>query len=255
MVLAGLPVLANDKLACGLQFITPDTGQTASADGFADGITAMLNDLDTFQPRKTVLENWTWPHSGARLAGLIEDGIRRKEALSTFIDTDRNGGLAALAPPVSTSQNRTLSAIRYRKDLGPMSSQPIGSSQRMGSAGQSKVKPPLLCFSHLRWDFVVQRPQHLMRLFAAEQAVWFWEEHIGCDHPSPISNITFSGGQRYRFAPPFAALVEWGRGGAGLAAAARSVRRKCAAPKTGLVVLHTACIALRAAFGMYRGRS
>ncbi len=184
-MLAGLPVLANDKLACGLQFITPDTGQTASADGFADGITAMLNDLDTFQPRKTVLENWTWPHSGARLAGLIEDGIRRKEALSTFIDTDRNGGLAALAPPVSTSQNRTLSAIRYRKDLGPMSSQPIGSSQRMGSAGQSKVKPPLLCFSHLRWDFVVQRPQHLMRLFAAEQAVWFWEEHIGCDHPLP----------------------------------------------------------------------
>ena len=45
--------------------------------------------------------------------------------------------------------------------------------------------PPLICFSHLRWDFVTQRPQHLMRRFAAERRVFFWEEHIGCDHPLP----------------------------------------------------------------------
>ena len=36
----------------------------------------------------------------------------------------------------------------------------------------------LLCFSHLRWDFVVQRPQHLMRRFAKERAVIFFEEPI-----------------------------------------------------------------------------
>ena len=46
-------------------------------------------------------------------------------------------------------------------------------------------RPPLLCFSHLRWDFVVQRPQHLMRRFARERAVFFWEEHIPCDHHLP----------------------------------------------------------------------
>ena len=45
--------------------------------------------------------------------------------------------------------------------------------------------PPLICFSHLRWDFVTQRPQHLMRRFAAERRVFFWEEPIGCDHPLP----------------------------------------------------------------------
>ena len=45
--------------------------------------------------------------------------------------------------------------------------------------------PPLICFSHLRWDFVTQRPQHLMRRFAAERRVFFWEEAIGCDHPRP----------------------------------------------------------------------
>ena len=44
---------------------------------------------------------------------------------------------------------------------------------------------PLICFSHLRWDFVTQRPQHLMKRFAAERRVFFWEEPIGCDHPLP----------------------------------------------------------------------
>ena len=47
------------------------------------------------------------------------------------------------------------------------------------------VPSPLICFSHLRWDFVTQRPQHLMRRFAAERRVFFWEEPIPCDHPLP----------------------------------------------------------------------
>ncbi len=37
----------------------------------------------------------------------------------------------------------------------------------------------LLCFSHLRWDFVFQRPQHLMTRFAATRRVVYWEEPIG----------------------------------------------------------------------------
>ena len=36
--------------------------------------------------------------------------------------------------------------------------------------------PDLLCFSHLRWDFVFQRPQHLMTRFARERRVFFIEE-------------------------------------------------------------------------------
>src|SRR3954462_15334486 len=35
---------------------------------------------------------------------------------------------------------------------------------------------PLLCFSHLRWNVVFQRPQHLMSRFAREMNVIFWEE-------------------------------------------------------------------------------
>ena len=36
----------------------------------------------------------------------------------------------------------------------------------------------LLCFSHLRWDFVFQRPQHLMSRFAREMSVIYWEEPV-----------------------------------------------------------------------------
>src|SRR6478609_1680774 len=36
----------------------------------------------------------------------------------------------------------------------------------------------LICFSHLRWNFVFQRPQHLMCRFAREMDVIFWEEPV-----------------------------------------------------------------------------
>ena len=34
----------------------------------------------------------------------------------------------------------------------------------------------LICFSHLRWGFVYQRPQHLIGRFAKHQRVFFIEE-------------------------------------------------------------------------------
>jgi UDP-galactopyranose mutase len=36
--------------------------------------------------------------------------------------------------------------------------------------------PTLICFSHLRWNFVFQRPQHLMTRFAKSYRVIYWEE-------------------------------------------------------------------------------
>ena len=41
-----------------------------------------------------------------------------------------------------------------------------------------KTPPTLICFSHLRWDFVFQRPQHLMTRFARDMKVIFWEEPV-----------------------------------------------------------------------------
>lgn len=45
-----------------------------------------------------------------------------------------------------------------------------------GKILQSNLKPTLLCFSHLRWNFVFQRPQHLMSRFAKTYDVIYWEE-------------------------------------------------------------------------------
>ena len=53
----------------------------------------------------------------------------------------------------------------------------------MPAVAPAPVKSPLICFSHLRWDFVTQRPQHLMKRFAEDRRVFFWEEPIACDHP------------------------------------------------------------------------
>jgi glycosyltransferase involved in cell wall biosynthesis len=43
---------------------------------------------------------------------------------------------------------------------------------------ENSPKPRLLCFSHLRWHFVTQRPQHLMRRAARDFDVVFVEEAI-----------------------------------------------------------------------------
>ena len=53
---------------------------------------------------------------------------------------------------------------------------------RVGVPVESRAEPSapepeaatLVCFSHLRWNFVFQRPQHLMSCFAREMAVIYW---------------------------------------------------------------------------------
>jgi len=45
-------------------------------------------------------------------------------------------------------------------------------------ASNAKQQPDLICFSHLRWDFVYQRPQHLLSRAALDRRVFFIEEPI-----------------------------------------------------------------------------
>src|SRR5512134_521958 len=53
----------------------------------------------------------------------------------------------------------------------------------------------LIVFSHLRWDFVYQRPQHLLTRLARHQRVYFFEEPIQADGPpsleitEPVPNV------------------------------------------------------------------
>ena len=47
----------------------------------------------------------------------------------------------------------------------------------------------VICLSHLRWDFVYQRPQHLMERFGREHRVFFVEEPV-FDSPEPRLEVT-----------------------------------------------------------------
>ncbi len=49
------------------------------------------------------------------------------------------------------------------------------------AASSANEQLPLLCFSHLRWHFVTQRPQHLLRRAAFDRRVFYWEEPIWHD--------------------------------------------------------------------------
>ncbi len=52
----------------------------------------------------------------------------------------------------------------------------------------SRQNIDLICFSHLRWNFVYQRPQHLMSRFAKNARVFFLEEPV-YDAPSQYNEI------------------------------------------------------------------
>jgi UDP-galactopyranose mutase len=52
----------------------------------------------------------------------------------------------------------------------------------------SKKNIDLICFSHLRWNFVYQRPQHLMSRFSKDRRVFYFEEPV-YDAPSQYNEI------------------------------------------------------------------
>lgn len=55
-----------------------------------------------------------------------------------------------------------------------------------GSSAGDLEDYDLICLSHLRWDFVYQRPQHLMSRFAKNRRVFFIEEPIFTDDPTRL---------------------------------------------------------------------
>lgn len=48
------------------------------------------------------------------------------------------------------------------------------------SIASAEPDRPIICFSHLRWDFVFQRPQQLMSRFSRHRPLVFWEEPQEC---------------------------------------------------------------------------
>ena len=69
--------------------------------------------------------------------------------------------------------------------LTSSSDESLYSTRTMPSRGKySENRLDIICLSHLRWDFVYQRPQHLLSRCAREQRVFFVEEPIfGASNP------------------------------------------------------------------------
>ena len=74
----------------------------------------------------------------------------------------------------------------------------IGKSRQANGAAVSRgyaalpdrSKPTLLCLSHLRWNFVYQRPQHLMSRFARTYQVLFFEEPVASEAANPWLDVS-----------------------------------------------------------------
>lgn len=71
------------------------------------------------------------------------------------------------------------------------------SAQSPAKPASSQINPvtDLLCFSHLRWNFVYQRPQHLLSRAASDYRVWFLEEPVWSDQThlasyQPLNGVT-----------------------------------------------------------------
>jgi glycosyltransferase involved in cell wall biosynthesis len=79
-MLAGLPVLANERLRCGLDFIRPDTGLAAPAETFGEAILTLLARAPEMAPRDVVLEHWAWERTIERFAAYVDQARRRKRA-------------------------------------------------------------------------------------------------------------------------------------------------------------------------------
>ena len=57
-----------------------------------------------------------------------------------------------------------------------------------------RTKPHLICFSHLRWEFVYQRPQHLLSRAAKTHDVIFFEEPVYVEIAEPALELRPSEG-------------------------------------------------------------
>lgn len=73
---------------------------------------------------------------------------------------------------------------------------------RPATSVPTELTPDLLCFSHLRWDFVFQRPQHLLTRANKHSRVFFIEEPIFIPQSeSPRMEIRRAGDRLYVATP------------------------------------------------------
>lgn len=80
-----------------------------------------------------------------------------------------------------SSGDRILQESAFSSEILSLDLQQSAMAELVSASDQ----PDLICFSHLRWDFVYQRPQHLLTRCAKARRVFFVEE------PMPAPNNTW----------------------------------------------------------------
>ena len=73
-----------------------------------------------------------------------------------------------------------MSTVQVRTDASTMVDESVFDrlARRLDEVSSIAEQPDLLCFSHLRWEFVYQRPQHLLSRCASKRRVFFVEEPV-----------------------------------------------------------------------------
>src|SRR3982751_2736688 len=66
----------------------------------------------------------------------------------------------------------------------------LGTLPRMRTEAPPGRVEDVICFSHLRWNFVYQRPQHLLSRCARNRRVFFFEEPIFDAPEDPMLTAT-----------------------------------------------------------------
>jgi glycosyltransferase involved in cell wall biosynthesis len=97
----------------------------------------------------------------------------------TDLDQWHHSGLWDLVREADGSLRRELNAD-YAKALRRCQRR-LPDAWPPADAAQGRRVPTIVVFSHLRWDFVFQRPQHLMSRFARDHRIVFVEEPV--HHP------------------------------------------------------------------------
>jgi hypothetical protein len=95
---------------------------------------------------------------------------------------DASGALAHESGAEKKPALSDLEAV-MRRSQNPALVSTVSTIPEQGKAAQREdAFDGVICFSHLRWDFVYQRPQHIMSRFATRYPVWFIEEPTDVDN-------------------------------------------------------------------------
>ncbi|WP_239021040.1 glycosyltransferase family 1 protein [Pontibacter arcticus] len=100
-------------------------------------------------------------------------------------------------------------ALNLQENTAAITSTDSVSPMKIARTGQETATsflqqmPDVVCFSHLRWDFVYQRPQHLLSRFAQHGRLYFIEEPIFDETENPVLHTSARDGNVQVVVPHF----------------------------------------------------